>query len=252
MRRPLIVATLLFGGLVAVWGALVLLDLMARTEERSVRPLDLRGGALSLRTDSGDLEVVAAAGPARLEVRSTTGLFGGPGTRVSPGDDGALFVQTNCTGPFSLSCSGSLRVLVPPGTRVTLSTGSGELDVRGTRGGVLASTGSGDIDLTDVAGADVVAETGSGDVTGRGMDARRLRAKTGSGEVGVALVRPPEDVVVDTGSGDADLRVPDAGYAFALDTGSGDERVGVRQDPASPRRIRMTTGSGDITVRPAR
>lgn len=251
MRRSLIALTLVLGGLVAAWGALVLLDLLARSEQRTTRPLDV-AGELVLETGSGDLEVVAASGPARLELRSVRGLFGGPGTRVTRGRDGVLSVKTNCTGPFALSCSGSMRALIPAGTAVDVRTGSGNVRVRGARGGVVAETGSGDVELAELGGREVAAETGSGDVTGSGIAARRVRAETGSGDVDLALTAPPDGVVVDTGSGNASLGVPDVGYAFALDTGSGDERIDVRQEPASPRTVRMDTGSGDIAVRPAR
>lgn len=247
MRRGVIVLTLFLGGLAAAWGALVLLDLLARSERVSSRPLDVRGG-LVLETGSGDLEVVAGPGPPRLEIRSVRGLFGGPGTRVERAD-GRLEVRTNCTGPFELSCSGSLRVLVPPGTRVALGTGSGEITVRGMQDGVAAETGSGDIRLVDVAGSEVSADTGSGEVQGTGVAADTVRTETGSGDVRMVLARPPRDLFVDTGSGEVDLRLPDVGYRVETDTGSGDEQVGVRQDPGATRSLRVETGSGDIRVR---
>ncbi len=248
MRRSVTVLALVIGGLTAVWGALVLLDLLARAERVSSQPLDVRGG-LVLETTSGDLEVVARPGPARLELRSVRGLFGGPGTRVERAD-GRLEVRTNCTGPFSVSCSGSLRVLVPPGTRVALGTGSGEIVVRGVQDGVTAETGSGDIRLEDVSGSEVSADTGSGEVQGTGVAADRVRTETGSGDVRMLLGRAPRDVFVDTGSGEVDLRLPDVGYRVATDTGSGDEQVGVRQDPGAGRSLRVETGSGDVRIRP--
>lgn len=249
MRRTAIALTLFAGFLVAAWGALVLLDLLARSEERTVRPLSVAGD-LRLETSSGDVEIVATSGPARLELRSLKGLFGGPGTRVSRGGDGVLSVRTNCVGPFAFSCSGSLRVFVPPATRVAVDTGSGEVMVRGIRGGLVADTGSGDVRLIGVSGSQVTVDTGSGEIEASGLAPGRLRAETGSGGVRLNLLRPPDDVFVDTGSGEVALVLPDVPYDVTTDTGSGNEQIDVEVDRDSPRAVRLQTGSGDISARP--
>ena len=82
------------------------------------------------------------------------------------------------------------------------------------------------------------------------MDAAVVQARTGSGDAELAAIRAPRELLADTGSGSVELGVPDVGYAIDADTGSGDEDIGVRRDDAAPHRLRLETGSGDVTVRP--
>lgn len=254
MRRASLVLVLLVSLVLAGYGGLVLLDLLAREEVRTVRTLVMPAdGRLAVETGSGDVSVVAATGAPRVEFRSAGGLFGAPELRLTQGADGRVSVRTSCGGLVALvGCSGSLRVLVAADSDVAVDTGSGEVDVRGIRGGVTAQTGSGDVTLTDVAGPQVRAETGSGQIDGTGVATRRLRADTGSGDVGLVLTAAPDAVTVETGSGEVDMTVPDEVYAVGTDTGSGESRVTVRSDAASPRRLRVKTGSGDVRVAPAR
>lgn len=250
MRRTFVVVTLLLGLAAAAYGALVVLDLLARSESRSTRPLPV-GERVELETGSGDLEVVAGDGPPRIELRTVAGLWGEPEIRIRRGPGGLVSVEADCPG-LSFFCTAEARLIVPAGTALVARTGSGEITVRGIRGGVDAETGSGDVELEGVGGARVIADTGSGNVEASGITAGAVGAETGSGDVSLTLSQPPDDVFVDTGSGEVELRLPDVGYAIETDTGSGDERVDVRRDDGAPRRIRVDTGSGDVTVRPAR
>lgn len=254
MRRAAIIVTLAFGGLAAVYGALVLLDLLARRDVRTSQALVLpASGRLELDIGSGDVEVLASEGAPRLEARTTRGLFGSSEVRMERGPDGRVSLRAECGGlQRGLGCGGSLRVLVPRGTAVDVGSGSGELGVRGIRGGVVAETGSGDISLEDVRGPAVSVDTGSGEITASGVAAARVRAETGSGDVRISATRPPDDVYVDTGSGEIQLGVPDEIYNVFSDTGSGEENVTVRSAAGASRRLRVQTGSGDIIVRPFR
>ena len=98
----------------AAYGGLVLLDLLAREEVRTVRTLAMPADRrLAIETDSGDVSVVAAAGAPRIELRTQSGLFGAPALRVAQGADGRVSVETSCGAvPGLLGCSGELRVLV--------------------------------------------------------------------------------------------------------------------------------------------
>lgn len=226
------------------------LDALARADVPR-DPIALGDGPLRLDTDSGDVEVVAGSGPPRLEVRAVGGLFGDGQVDVDRGPGGSVSVDAGCGFPsLAFSCESSLRAVVAPGTRVEVSTGSGEVTVTGVRGGVIAESGSGDVALRGVGGERVSVDTGSGEITGTGIAADALRAETGSGDLDLTLSRAPRSAVLDTGSGEVALSVPDVGYRVAVDTGSGDERIDVRQDPAATRRIDVETGSGDVSVLP--
>ena len=251
VRRPLVVLTLVLGALASALGALDLLDHFARAEARTVSPLELREGGVVVSVGSGDLEVIASSGPPRLEVESVSGLFGDGTVRIGRDSAGRISIEAQCPGFISASCPSAARIYVPADAAVELETGSGELAVRGVRGGVVAQTGSGDVLLDRVGGGVVTAETGSGEVRAIGVSATEsMRAETGSGDVIMNLDRAPGETFVDTGSGEVLMTVPDVVYRVSTETGSGSQQVTVDNDDDAPRRLRVQTGSGDVIVRP--
>jgi len=161
--------------------------------------------------------------------------------------------------------SGDVEVRGAQG-RLRIDTGSGNCSVTGMRGDLLdVDTGSGDVDATDVDVARFRFDTGSGNVRARNLRARQGVADTGSGDVlldytGGAV----DDLLIDTGSGRVDLRLPQTADArVTVDTGSGgimvdrsggiyerrsDEGIVLRFGEGRGR-IRIDTGSGDVTIR---
>lgn len=238
------------GLVAAVYGAGVLLSFLGHAEARSQQSLGALD-SLALETGSGDVDVRTGDGPARLELVEHRGVFGGPDVEVRRGDDGRVTVRSDCPWFAFGSCGVDVAVVVPAATAVTLSTGSGDVTAAGLRDVLDIETGSGQIDIDGASGPSVTLDTGSGSLSARSLDAQRVRAETGSGEVELVADSAPDDLVADTGSGDVLLTLPDVGFAFAIETGSGEESIGVRQDPAAPRRVTVDTGSGDVTVRPA-
>lgn len=164
-------------------------------------------------------------------------------------------------------------------------SGSGEIEVRGFRSGVLRidtgsgggsvqdvagdlldiDTGSGEVDVTNAAVERFRFDTGSGAVRARGLRARRGVADTGSGGVDLEYAGGPiDDLLIDTGSGGVRLTLPqEVDARVSIDTGSGGinvtragalfERRGedgmVLRFGEGRGRIRIDTGSGGVTIR---
>jgi DUF4097 and DUF4098 domain-containing protein YvlB len=161
--------------------------------------------------------------------------------------------------------NGSGNIRLTSVATVSIDVGSGDIRVRGATGDVSARTGSGNITLSDVTG-DVVTKTGSGDVRLTGIsgttaattssgniDGTALRGgntttHTGSGDVTLRLAAA-QNLDADTGSGNVKITVP-AGqsYQVSATTGSGDRHIKVPTDAAADHRLRVHTGSGDITI----
>ena len=116
----------------------------------------------------------------------------------------------------------SYELVVPVETRLKSDTGSGDIELDGIRGNVVADTGSGSIRALGIQGG-FTADTGSGDV---------ILEQTGPGEV-----------KVDTGSGSVEIRGA-VGIVWA-ETGSGN--VSAEGKPAGP--WKLSTGSGSIRLR---
>jgi hypothetical protein len=164
-------------------------------------------------------------------------------------------------------------------------SGSGDVEVRGFRSGVLridtgsgggfvedatcdlldVDTGSGEVEVSNVTADRFRFDTGSGAVRARGLRARRGVADTGSGGVDLEYAAGPiDDLLIDTGSGGVRLTLPrDADARLSIDTGSGGinvnragalfERRGedgmVLRFGEGRGRIRIDTGSGGVTIR---
>ncbi len=100
-------------------------------------------------------------------------------------------------------CSdGRFEVTVPVGTRLTATTWSGSVSVRGVHGDVEAHAQSGDVEVRD-AGDRLDVETLSGDVNIAGVKGE-LNVRTVSGDLTVTGVRG--NVEIETVSGDIELR----------------------------------------------
>jgi DUF4097 and DUF4098 domain-containing protein YvlB len=100
-------------------------------------------------------------------------------------------------------CSdGRFEVSVPTGTRVSATTWSGSVSVRGVHGDVEAHAQSGDVDVKD-AGNLLEVESLSGDVTIAGVKGE-TKVNTISG--GIELSAARGDVTTETVSGDVELR----------------------------------------------
>ncbi|MEE8437887.1 MAG: DUF4097 family beta strand repeat-containing protein [Candidatus Neomarinimicrobiota bacterium] len=131
------------------------------------------------------------------------------------------------------------EITVPRNTRVSISTGSGDLEVIDVYGPADLSTGSGDVFIQGVEkGAEL--STGSGDITGKDL-ASDVSASTGSGDISMKFSEPA-DVRASTGSGD--ITLDNLEGSLVARTGSGNASIsGTAADE-----WKVSTGSGDVDV----
>ncbi|HEX6340501.1 DUF4097 family beta strand repeat-containing protein [Umezawaea sp.] len=131
---------------------------------------------------------------------------------------------------------------------VRVDNSSGDLSGDNLAGGVTAKIGSGNVKLTGVTGAVTVVNS-SGDIRTEQVDGD-VDADAKSGSVVVELAKA-HNVKANAGSGDITVTVPNAGYRVAVDTSSGDKKVGVKDDPSGQFELNLTASSGDITLNAA-
>jgi Toastrack DUF4097 len=170
---------------------------------------------------------------------------------------------------------------------VKADTGSGDVKATDLSGSFTCDTGSSDCILSGFEGDKIALDVGSGDVTVKSATVRRISADTGSGDIlvtdsdvesfdadtgsGDVTFESTGDrlamVKADTGSGDVILRLdPQATFEVRADQGSGDIRTGFKDAQAIVQRkqvvgyrrgdarirIDVSTGSGDLSIDPAR
>lgn len=151
-----------------------------------------------------------------------------------------------------------IRVTVPDGAEVELSTGSADLAIRGTVRAIVMRAGSGDLAFDRTTG-DVTVKVASGDVLGAavggdlimhgasgdlsvGEIAGELTARTASGDIGVGRVAG--STRVSTVAGEVRIDELSAGAA-EIRTVSGDVEVGVAR--GAQVLLDLVTTSGEVT-----
>jgi DUF4097 and DUF4098 domain-containing protein YvlB len=149
-------------------------------------------------------------------------------------------------------------VTVPPQTRLTSHTGSGDQTISGLQQPMTAKTGSGNVTVEHMS-AETRVSSGSGDLKINSVKGI-LHAETGSGNIHAYEIAG--DVFVNTGSGDVDIR-QSAGGSVKAQTGSGNISLrgvkgGLRADAGSGNiqaegeptsDWRLGAGSGNITLK---
>jgi hypothetical protein len=132
----------------------------------------------------------------------------------------------------------AVTVLAPPGSRLSVRTGAGDVEVTGRAGPAAVRTGSGAVGLATVDGdADVT--TGSGDVE-LGTVSGRARLRAGSGSIALAATGGPTEIR----AGSGDVTVGAVAGDLGVRTGSGEVTVA----DARSGRLELTTGSGRLRV----
>jgi DUF4097 and DUF4098 domain-containing protein YvlB len=148
------------------------------------------------------------------------------------------------------------------GPAADVVTGSGSIRADGVKGAASLETGSGDVELRQEGAGDVKAQSGSGTIRLRGVHGG-VKAGTGSGDVEVEG-SPTNEWRVSTGSGSIRVTVdPAAHFTVRAGTDSGAVRVAqtMRMEESLDKQhvvgavngggptLRLTTSSGDITIR---
>ena len=204
-----------------------------------------------VKADRGDVDIVAAAKV--IEVRETRHWVVSQPELEQTRKDGVLTLQSTC-GPerVAVTCYSDLRIAVPPGVRITVAAGSGDVDLRNAAArSVHVETDSGDIEM-DLRGRQtlVFASSDSGDIDLIARSVRAVDAQTASGDVTADVGGLPRRVVARSNAGDVTVAVPRGSYRIRAIAQSGDARVsGLGRNNRSLQSVHARTDDGDVTVR---
>ncbi|GGP11633.1 DUF4097 domain-containing protein [Nonomuraea glycinis] len=182
---------------------------------------------LHVKSGSGDTVITETGGSAIRVVETLQWRESKPDAQHSVDGD-TLFIRYDCEQSWG-NCSVNYKIEIPKGLQVDADAGSGDITLRSLTGPLNLTAGSGDVDASGLAGKKVVAEAGSGNI--------ELKYTTA-----------PDSAELEAGSGDVTLHVPGGAYDVKAEVGSGEENVTVDKDPNSPRKLRLTVGSGDVNV----
>ncbi|MEH1168149.1 DUF4097 family beta strand repeat-containing protein [Micromonospora sp. CPCC 205539] len=207
---------------------------------------------------AGDIVVRGTGAASEVRIKRVVRYQGGEPEARYEIKGSELVLDTDC----GSRCTISYEVTAPEGVTVQgesgsgdveltrvgavdLRLGSGDMRLAGASGAVGVETGSGDIEVSEAAAA-VRLRAGSGDIAARRLGGT-VDAEAGSGNVIVELDKPAS-ARAHANSGDVTLTVPTGSYRVRSNTGSGDARVTVADDPAAANVLDGSAGSGDVTI----
>ncbi len=138
--------------------------------------------------------------------------------------------------------SGDVEVSQLQSGSLDILTGSGDVKVSGAALHVQVKAGSGDISLADIQGENINLTSGSGDISLGELVVKSARVLTGSGDISARLGKLEEFTVsAKTFSGEIVAGTP---------TGQVIRDAGMVNLGKGAKRIELSSGSGDIDIRP--
>ena len=185
---------------------------------------------------------ISGRGPG-IEAGADIRLLVPPGKKVSVHWGHGKASVTRVDADLALDATG--MPVSATGIRGSLSVdiGSGTVRVEGAEAEVSIDTGSGDVSLSGIHGKGVTVDTGSGEVTGTDISAESASIDTGSGDIQLGKFNA-QRVSLETGSGDVTVEIAGSTRSLEIDAGSGDVSVAIPK--ALGAELSVETGSGGI------
>ncbi|OAR25694.1 hypothetical protein A8W25_09060 [Streptomyces sp. ERV7] len=213
-------------------------------DHRPVKAVEVEAGSAELTVAPG------GEGEVRIQERFSWSLRKPRVRKEWDGD--TLKLRPECDGRFavtSLGCSVQLDLTVPAGVDLRVRSGSGTVRVSGLTGPLDIDGGSGSVKLYGVSGP-LKARVGSGSFSAAAIGSAEAEVRSGAGHAEVEFLKPPRRVTASAGSGSLELFVPTGSrYRIQGTKGSGARHIEESlRDPAAPRTLDVSAGSGTATV----
>ncbi len=225
-----VVGTILAIGIVV--GLVLGASILKRSTTVSTSDIDLGDSAL-IKIDAGtsDLRIVQGDPDiVRVTARITSGLRRTDFQIGRRGDE--IKIVSGCQEWLNPGCGVETTIEVPRGYPVEVRTTSGNVGV------------------TDLVESALTVNSGTGDISGTGLEVDEFSASTASGDVAAAFAKQPFAFKATTSSGDvsATMATGKRTYAVTATSKSGDVSSDIESDAGGAGFIRVTTGSGDISI----
>ena len=249
--RVLVAAAVLLVVLVCGTGAVQLLSQVATGTVERTSVLTPQAARFVVDSDVGDVALGPSA-DGQVHVHSVVRYGMGRPELVEQSTSTGVRLDVDCHALLATRCDVDYEVQVPPGFEVVIGGTAGDVTANGLTGPLTVDRESGDIAVFDVSGP-LDLHSSTGEITGESVRSEVVRTTSTTGDVRLDLQVAPRTLAVESTTGEMDLAVPgDVAYRVDARTGSGEERVLVPVDSASPRTISASGETGDLTLRPSR
>ncbi|MGW8601392.1 DUF4097 family beta strand repeat-containing protein [Streptomyces sp. NPDC055893] len=210
------------------------------------KTFDFSGDSPTVRSDSADLELVAADVPGVQVTRQVSGTK--VGGDIESGwnlEGGVLTLSLDCTG-LAVNCGAKYTVKVPRDVAITAENDKGLVEATGFTADFSAEAG--DMRLSDLSGPHLDLEGRDGTIEGDRISAKSVTVASRNGDNELNLVSAPDLVDVRSQDGDVRIGLPEATYAVDTAAKKGDITVDVLKDDTSDHAVRIHTRNGDIVI----
>ena len=250
-RPAVVAAAVLLVVVVCGGGAAQLLSHVVdgTVERRST--LSAAGDRFVVDTDVGDITLGPSAdGQVHVHTLVRHGL--GEPELVEESTPDGVRLDVDCNDMLAGRCDVRYVVEVPPAFEVVVDGTAGDVTASRLTGALTVDRLDGDIAVFDLTGP-LDLRTATGEISGDDLRSELVRVDSDTGDVRLELLAAPRSLEVATAVGEIDLAVPgDVSYRVDARSDSGEERVLVPVDPASPRTIHVDGDTGDLRLRPSR
>ncbi|MGW1246110.1 DUF4097 family beta strand repeat-containing protein [Streptomyces sp. NPDC002535] len=210
------------------------------------KTFDFSGDSLTVKSESADLELVAADVTGVQVTRQVSGTK--VGGDIGSGwklEGGVLTLSLDCTG-IAVNCGATYTVKVPRDVAITAENDKGLVEATGFTADFSAKAG--DMRLSDLSGPHLDLEGRDGTIEGDRISAKSVTVASRNGDNELNLVSAPDLVEVRSQDGDVRIGLPEATYAVDTAAKKGDITVDVLKDDTSDHAVRVHTRNGDIVI----
>lgn len=145
---------------------------------------------------------------------------------------GEQLVLTSGCGDLTGNCGVDYRLEVPSAVAARLDSAGGAVTVTALSGALDVDSDGGQVD-----GARIASTT--------------FTARTGGGAADIQFTAPPDNIGIESGGGDVTIQLPKESYAVDASAAGGNTTINVPVDGASPHKISVRSGGGDVLVTPS-
>ncbi|MFB7835239.1 DUF4097 family beta strand repeat-containing protein [Streptomyces sp. NPDC056056] len=210
------------------------------------KTFDFSGDSLTVKSESADLELVAADVTGVQVTRQVSGTkVGGDIESGWKLEGGVLTLSLDCTG-IAVNCGATYTVKVPRDVAITAENDKGLVEATGFTADFSAKAA--DMRLSDLSGTHLDLEGRDGTIEGDRISAKSVTVASRNGDNELNLVSAPDLVEVRSQDGDVRIGLPEATYAVDTAAKKGDITVDVLKDDTSDHAVRVHTRNGDIVI----
>jgi Putative adhesin len=160
-----------------------------------------------------------------------------------------LTITASCSAPQFGTCATSVRLVVPSGAALIVTSQAANISVSGVQGALTLHSGDGDVHVASASGP-LQLSSANGDVTGTGLSSSQVQASSNNGTVDLTFTGVPQTVTGSSDNGSVIVGLPrgPTTYLVSATSDNGSHSVGVPTNSTSDRHIVVSSSNGNVSV----